>query len=133
MPRWVSLKSDKINARIGPGEDYRALRTYKVKGLPVMVVAETQTWRRIRDVKGQVGWVISGATSGRRTVLNTSGRAIVLKRKPKAGAAVSAYLAAGTLAGLERCRDGWCKLTASGASGWAPQASVWGAADLHCR
>ena len=41
MPRYVSLKYDKINARNGPDEAHRLLWVYRARGLPVQVVAET--------------------------------------------------------------------------------------------
>src|SRR6201991_3487678 len=57
VPRYVSLKFDKVNARAGPGDDHRLLWVYKVKGLPVQVVAETAEWRRICDPDGKLAWV----------------------------------------------------------------------------
>ncbi|MGZ8370808.1 MAG: SH3 domain-containing protein [Caulobacteraceae bacterium] len=134
VPRWLSLKSGEVNARVGPGEDYRILRVYRVKGLPVMIIAETRTWRRIRDPFGQTAWVISGATSGRRTALRMDKRPVALRRKPSAASPVTAWLAGRAIAELDRCKDGWCRLKASGRTGWAPDSAVWGAAPLpQCR
>ena len=49
VPRYVSLKFDKVNARSGPGDDHRLLFVYRVRGLPMQVVAETAEWRRVCD------------------------------------------------------------------------------------
>ena len=57
VPRYVSLKFDKVNARSGPGDDHRLLWVYHVRGLPVQVVAESNEWRRICDPDGALSWV----------------------------------------------------------------------------
>lgn len=126
VPRWVSLKSGKINARNGPGEDHRILWTYRTSGLPVQVVAETRQWRRVCDPRGGLAWVNVGTTSGRRMVLRTKASPLPLRRQPEAAAPVAAYLGARSLAGLDRCKGGWCKVKAGRASGWAPAGELWG-------
>src|SRR6516162_10972593 len=70
VPRYVSLKFDKVNARSGPGDDHRLLWVYRVRGLPVQVVAETAEWRRVCDPEGQLVWVHKRTTDGRRTTIN---------------------------------------------------------------
>ena len=41
VPRYVSLKFNEVNARGGPGDDYKLLWTYRARGLPLQVIAET--------------------------------------------------------------------------------------------
>ena len=38
VPRYVSLKFDKVNARAGPGDDHKLLFVYRVRGLPLQVL-----------------------------------------------------------------------------------------------
>ena len=49
LPRFVSLKSDRINVRAGPGQDHTISWIFSKAGLPVEIVAEYENWRRIRD------------------------------------------------------------------------------------
>jgi hypothetical protein len=56
VPRYVSLKFDKVNARAGPADDSRLLWIYHARGLPLQVVAETDEWRRVCDPSGAVAW-----------------------------------------------------------------------------
>jgi hypothetical protein len=72
VPRYISIKVDPANARSGPSEDHRLLWVYHAKGLPVQVVAENQTWRRICDPEGGLAWVHMRVTDGRRTVMQDS-------------------------------------------------------------
>ena len=134
MPRYVSLKFDEVNARGGPGDDYRLLRVYRVRGLPLQVVAETQDWRRVCDPQGGLAWVKATGVDGRRTVLSRDPVPLPLRARPDAGAKVQAYLAARAVAELDRCKGGWCRVKASGASGWAVAAGLWGADEKRqCR
>jgi SH3-like domain-containing protein len=134
VPRWVSLKSDRINARVGPGEDYRILWTYRTRGLPVQVIAETRDWRRVCDPRGGMAWINAGTTSGRRTVMRAKPQTLAVRAKPEAASPVRAYIAGRSLAGLDRCKAGWCKVRLDGASGWIPAREVWGTDERQqCR
>jgi len=128
VPRYVSLKYGEVNARAGPDEAHRLLWIYKVKGLPVQVVAETREWRRICDPEGNLAWVHKRTTDGRRSAMRVRAEPLALRAQPKADSRVAAYLAGRSVASLDRCDKGWCKLKAGGESGWAPQGEVWGAA-----
>ena len=69
MPRYVSLKTDRVNLREGPSKDHRTAWVFQRAGLPVEIIAEYETWRRIRDAEGTEGWVLHSLLSGRRTAL----------------------------------------------------------------
>jgi len=71
VPRYVSLKVGKANGRVGPSTKHKILWQYRRKGLPLIVVAETDTWRKVRDIKGDESWVHRPALSGIRNVITT--------------------------------------------------------------
>ena len=134
VPRYVSLKFDVVNARSGPSDDHRLLWVYRVKGLPVQVVAEMGEWRRICDPDGSLSWVHERTTDGHRTVIRTQAGAAPIYRAPRASAPVAAYLAPRALAAVDRCQNGWCKVHVARAAGWVAEASVWGADERpQCR
>jgi SH3-like domain-containing protein len=135
VPRYVSLKFDVVNARSAPGDDSRLLWVYRAKGLPVQVVAETPEWRRICDPERGLAWVHRRTTDGRRTVMRLKPEPLAMHSSANAQSRIKAYLSPRALAELERCdKDGWCKLKAGRADGWAPAAEVWGADEApQCR
>jgi SH3-like domain-containing protein len=134
VPRYISLKFGKVNARAGPGDDHRLLFVYRVKGLPVQVVAETTEWRRICDPEGHLVWVHRRTTQGRRTLMNTKSKPAPLYRRPRQGARVVAYLNPRALAALDRCQKDWCRVRVDGVSGWTPRDALWGASPaVQCR
>jgi SH3-like domain-containing protein len=128
VPRYVTLKFDQVNARAGPGDDYPARWVYRVRGLPVQVVAETAEWRKVCDPEGGSAWVHRRTVDGRRGVILMSPAPQPMKARAKAEANVVAILAPRRMAELDKCRDGWCRIKGSGKSGWVPEASVWGTA-----
>lgn len=134
VPRYVSLKFDRVNARAGPGDDHRLLFVYRVKGLPVQVVAETSEWRRVCDPEGSLVWVHKRTTDGRRTVMNTQSQRVTLFRRPRPDAKPAAFLNSKALATLDKCDKGWCRVKVDGVSGWAKEGDLWGTAEApQCR
>ena len=52
LPRFVSLKAERVNVRRGPSSEHQIAWVFTKKGLPVEIVAEFEQWRRIRDSEG---------------------------------------------------------------------------------
>ena len=122
---FASLRSDKVNLRTGPSADYPIDWVFVRKGLPVEILAAFDTWRKIRDSDGTVGWVHQGMLSSRRSVLVT-GATRALRQDPKPDGAVVAELEPGVVARLSRCNPGWCEVKAHGYSGWLERDQLWG-------
>ena len=130
VPRFVSLKSDKVNMHIGPAKTYEVKWLYQRAGLPVEITAEFETWRRIRDADGAEGWVYHSLLSGRRTGMVTAKAAddlVTLHEKPDVQSAVTARLERGVIASVKRCSgEGWCYLAGRGFEGYVQQTRLWG-------
>jgi SH3-like domain-containing protein len=129
VPRFVSLKAGRVNVRVGPGEDYRIAWVFTKPGLPIEVIQEYDTWRRIRDSDGTVGWVFQSLLSGKRTGVVSpwaSGDPRPIRASASPDAAITAYLQPGVMGGVDRCRTGWCRISGDGFSGWIPEDQLWG-------
>ena len=129
VPRFVSLKSGKVNVRQGPGESYDIAWTFTRAALPVEVIQEYDTWRRVRDSDGSVGWVLQNLLSSKRTAVVApwaAGAPRPLYSSPAATTTVSAYLEAGVLADVATCHQNWCRLSGNGFSGWIGEDQLWG-------
>ena len=134
VPRYVSLKYAEVNARNGPDEAHQLLWIYHAKGMPVQIVAETREWRRICDPEGGLAWVHRRVIDGRRSAMRVQPTNLALLSAPKAGAKVSAYLKGRSVASLDKCEGGWCRLRADGSSGWARETDIWGTDPaVQCR
>jgi SH3-like domain-containing protein len=127
VPRYVSLKFGEVNARAGPGDDYKLLWTYRVRGLPLQVIAETADWRRVCDPEGAAAWVHQRTVDTRRTVMRIRPEPLPMHRRAEAKSQTVAVLAGRALASLDTCRDGWCRIEAGRVKGWTPAGELWGA------
>ena len=129
VPRFVSLKPDKVNVRGGPTRNHEVTWQYTRAGLPVEITAESDNWRRIRDWEGSEGWVYHSMLSGRRTAVVTAkdkDELIPLHAKADAQAAVTARLQSGVLASVKTCTGAWCRIVGAGFDGWIAQERLWG-------
>jgi SH3-like domain-containing protein len=129
VPRFVSLKADRVNVRAGPTKDHQVTWQYTRAGLPVEVTAESENWRRIRDWEGAEGWVYHSLLSGRRTAVVThksKDELVPLHDKADADSAVAARLQAGVVGTVKRCSGKWCRVTGNGFDGWVEQERLWG-------
>jgi len=125
LPRFASLRATKVNLRAGPGVRYPVEWVYQRRGLPVMITAEFDAWRKIRDWRGTVGWIHRSMLTGRRTVIATA-REVVLRRKPSKSAAAVGRAEAGVIARVLACKGDWCRIEAGGISGWGRRKALWG-------
>ncbi len=125
IPRFLSLRADTVNVRAGPGVRYPVQWVYKRRSLPVEVIAEFDTWRKIRDFEGTEGWVHQNMLSGRRTTIVTE-TVRTLRREAKNGAAAVARLEPGVLGRLLECEGEWCRVEVAGLKGWLKRGEIWG-------
>jgi SH3-like domain-containing protein len=129
LPRFVSLKPDKVNVRGGPTRDHEVTFVYTRAGMPVEIVAESDNWRRIRDWEGAEGWVYHSMLSGRRTALvkaKEKDTLVPLQAKPDASSEVVAKLQTGVLGTVKTCTGAWCRVFGNGFDGWVAQERLWG-------
>ena len=127
LPRFVSLKSDEVFARTGPGKKYPIKWVFNTKGLPVEVILEYEVWRKIRDSAGDEGWVHQSLLSGKRTgMLQTKKALVEIKEDPKEGSKVTAKAEPNTIVLVEKCLKEYCHIARMGYEGWLEKYHIWG-------
>lgn len=130
IPRFVSLKSDRVNVRSGPNKDQEVRWVYTHAGMPVEVTAEFENWRRIRDWEGAEGWVYHSLLSGKRmatVVPKTRDELVPLYENADSESVVSARLQSGVLGAIKSCNGTWCQFSGKGFEGYIRQERLWGA------
>src|SRR3569832_3581 len=129
IPRFVSLKSDRVNVRGGPNKDQEVRWVYTRAGMPVEITAEFENWRRIRDWEGAEGWVYHSLQSGRRTAVvvpKLNNELVPLYDSPEPTSAVTAKLQSGVLGSRMSCDGTWCWFFGKNFSGYIQQDRLWG-------
>ena len=130
IPRFVSLKTEKVNVRKGPSSDHAVAWVYQAKGLPLEITAEFETWRRVRDAEGAEGWILQNMLAGKRTALvapASKGKFVDMMSEPSIYSAAVAKLATGVIGEIKSCDGTWCRIVASGYDGYIDQNLIWGA------
>ena len=125
VPRFETLKHEKVNGRKGPSEDYKVQWEYARKGLPMLIVKESGGWRYARDPDGDEIWIKKTQLAGQQHALTTGD--FVLKAGRAADSEGVAAVGAGVLVQLGTCDAAMCQITADGYRGWAPRGQLWGA------
>ncbi len=117
LPRFVSLSSNEVNVRTGPGTRYPIQWVYLRRGWPVEVIEEYELWLQIRDIDGDTGWVHRNLLSGRRTLVIT-GEVRPVHEDPDETSPVVLLAEPGVLGKLEECNGRWCEIEIAGLKGW---------------
>ncbi|MDB5642797.1 MAG: hypothetical protein JWN07_2114 [Hyphomicrobiales bacterium] len=129
IPRYVSLKSDRVNLREGPSKDHRTTWVFQRAGLPVEITAEFENWRRIRDSEGSEGWVLQSLLSGKKTALVAPwrrGEVFPLFGKAAETSDRVAKLQTGVQASVRKCDAVWCRISGEGYDGYIQKTLLWG-------
>lgn len=126
LPRYVSLKSDRVNVREGPSKEHPTLWIYERAGLPVEITAEFETWRKIRDSEGAEGWVLHSLLSGRRTALVAPWKKEPQLLMASDRSTPTAKLGPSVIGNLRGCDGKWCRIAGKGFDGYIGQENLWG-------
>lgn len=129
LPRYASLKVDRVNLREGPSKDHAIKWVYERAGLPVEITAEFEIWRRVRDSEGVEGWVLHSLLSGRRTALvapKEKGQNSPIYARASETAALAATLQAGVIVNIRNCDGAWCMVDGDRFKGYIQQDKLWG-------
>lgn len=127
IPRFVSLRTDDVNLRSGPGTRYPIEWVYKRRDLPVEVEREFEVWRLVRDPDGVKGWVHQATLTGRRSFFVTGGEQVMRKSASDTAAPV-AKVEAGVVGRIRECpaSTGWCQVQVGDVRGWLKREAFWG-------
>jgi len=128
VPRFVSLRSDEVNVRAGPGVRYPVKWVFRRRYMPVEIIAEYDTWRKIRDWEGSEGWVHRAMLSSKRSLIVTADET-TLRRDPTEEAPAVARLGAGIVARVAECNANWCRVDLDDYDGWVRRDGFWGLYD----
>ena len=124
LPRYATLKSEKVNMRRGPGKEFQIEWVYYRKHLPVRIILEYQRWRKIEDFEGYSGWVHASLLSGKKSLIVINDAP--LKAMPQDDSITLVYLQKNVLLNLKYCDERWCKVKIHKYNGWVRKKLIWG-------
>ena len=129
IPRFVSLKSDNSNLRVGPSENYPVKLKYIVANMPVEIIDEYKNWRKIKDYEENEGWIHKNLIKGKRfTIVNTpyqEGLQVFIKPKGNNIGKIGKK----NVLEVKTCLMNWCKIKYGKNTGWVNKLNLWGIYD----
>lgn len=132
IPRFVSLKSKRVNMRIGPGKQFKVAWLYLKQGLPIEIIQEYDNWRKVRDPEGNEGWILHSLLSGKRTAIVNPGEKdkeagiANLHQDGTSESAIIARIEPGVVTSVSSCQEEWCQITVEESEGYIEKKYLWG-------
>jgi len=123
--KFLSLKNNEVNVRVGPSKKYPVKFIYKKKYLPVEILDKSETWRKIKDFEKNSGWIHISQLSKKKSAINIKNNSILYKKSTIYSEPI-AKLEIGRLVLIKKCKDKWCKITSGDYSGWISEIFLWG-------
>ena len=129
IPRFVSLKSDNSNLRVGPSENYPIKLKYIAANIPIEIIDEYKNWRKIIDYEENEGWIHKSLIKGKRFVIvNTPYKnGLQVFNKPK-GDNIG-KIGKKNILEIKTCLINWCKIKYKKNKGWVNKLNLWGVYD----
>ena len=122
---FLSLKNNEVNLRLGPSFEYPIKLIYKKKYLPVIILDEYETWRKIIDFEKNSGWIHISQLSRKKTAINSKENSIIYKKSTIYSKPV-AKLEIGRLVLIKKCKINWCQIISGNYKGWIFKNTLWG-------
>lgn len=129
IPRFVTLAAEKVFVRTGPALRYPIKWVYQRERLPVEIIQEFDTWRKIRDMDGDDGWVHQSLLSGDRSVIVKGEVNLAVRKDAATDGKILAWLEPNVVAAVEGCDGAWCEVRADGYDGYVERKFLWGIYD----
>lgn len=126
IPRFVSLKSNESNLRIGSSKKYPIILKYITKNLPLEIIEENGQWRKIKDFENNVGWIHESIIMGDRyAIINHKYDALLqILNKPKGK--VIWKIGQRNIVKIKTCLIEWCYISYEKNLGWTKKENLWG-------
>lgn len=132
-PYYASTKSKKVNAHVGPGKNYKLVCEYTEKGVPVVITAKYDHWRRVKDSDGTESWIHKSQLSTKRFVITTSEKPCDLMKDTNDASQMIARIKKNVIMELLSVRGNWCKIEVfykgNKISGWLKKENLFGVFD----
>ena len=126
IPRYVSLKSDHANIRVGPSKNYPIEIKYIKKNYPLKVLDEYEEWRKVEDFNRNIGWIHKSLISGIRTGIVLSNDNKNIKLLNTINGNFIGEIGSRNIVFLEKCKIDWCLVSLGNFEGWMDKNYIWG-------
>ena len=126
LPRYVSLKSNESNLRVGPSKNYPILIKYIISEYPLKVIEEYKDWRKVSDSQNNFGWIHKSLITGVRTGVIISDKEKNVNIFNIDNGIIIGEVSIGSIIKLNKCKKNWCLISKNKNKGWIKKQYIWG-------
>lgn len=122
---FISLRSDEVNLRSGPGNEYPIKCVYQIQDMPLKVLGEYENWYKTQDKDSEEGWINKNLATKRRNLIVLNGTQIMYKKDNIKSNPIF-RLEENVVVKYNKCNSNWCKVSVNGKDGWVEKQNLWG-------
>ena len=126
LPRFVSLKSDDVNLRVGPSINYPIELKYIQKNYPIEIIDEFDVWRKTKDHEGNIGWLHKSLIKGDRYILLGVKISSDINIYNRPNGKLIGLIKKNNILKLNECLKNWCNVKNEDIKGWISKKNIWG-------
>ena len=126
IPRFVSLKSNDVNIRVGPSINYPIELKYVTQNFPLEIIDEFDVWRKSRDREGNIGWIHKSLIKGDRYIITGSKTDTETDLFSRPSGQIVGVIKKNNILKLKSCNLKWCKVSQGSVNGWVLKENIWG-------
>ena len=126
IPRYVSLKSNDSNLRIGPSINYPIKIKYIVQNFPLKLTEEYQDWRKVIDFEKNEGWVHKSLIKAERNGIIVNIRNNEAPLYNSINGRLIGVAQEKNIVQILKCKIDWCLVKQNRNKGWIEKKFLWG-------
>ena len=126
LPRFVSLKTNDSNLRVGASKDFPIKLKYIIKNLPLEIIDEHENWRKVVDIDNNEGWIHKRLIIGKRfgIIKTFYEQPAQILNKPQ-GTTIG-KIGNRNIVRINKCLKKWCYISFKKNKGWINKINLWG-------
>ena len=126
IPRYISVKSNDANIRIGPSKNYPIVLKFIKKNYPLKIIEEYKEWRKVEDFEKNTGWMHKSLISGKRTGMILSDNYKEIRVLNSIDGSAIGSIGKNNIVLINKCKINWCSITINDYKGWIKKKNIWG-------
>ena len=123
---FACTRSNNINLRNGPGENYILIKNINQSNLPVFVKHEIEDWVNIRLSNSTEGWVYKPLLKINKSCKTIAMENSLLHKDKEDNSDIIYTFHRSEFVKISKCKENMCKIKFNKHTGWIEKSKLWG-------
>ena len=120
------IKSNEVNVREGPGQEYEVIWRFIKKNEPVKILRDYASWFLVEDYEGDSGWVNKSLVVAKNKFIIVTKDNTLMYKDSSSQNKMIAKIASQVRCQLIECQKNNCKINCQDSIGWVEKKLLWG-------